>query len=80
MQVTFMTLFFLTSVDISYKDILGICKGLYYSLWAQDKLLLQVVCSYGIYFSVGRSRIQNSKVGDNYEMSKNSKHVYKRNV
>lgn len=26
---------------ISYKDVLGICKGLYYSLWMQDKPLLQ---------------------------------------
>ncbi|KAM7537734.1 hypothetical protein Aperf_G00000072348 [Anoplocephala perfoliata] len=28
-------------VEVSYTDILGICKGLYYSLWMQDKLLLQ---------------------------------------
>lgn len=29
-------------VEVSYTDILGVCKGLYYSLWMQDKLLLQV--------------------------------------
>ncbi|KAM3187920.1 hypothetical protein ACTXT7_001326 [Hymenolepis weldensis] len=28
-------------VQISYIDILGVCKGLYYSLWMQDKPLLQ---------------------------------------
>ncbi len=27
--------------EIDYKDVLGICKGLYYSLWMQDKPLLQ---------------------------------------
>ncbi|VDK21758.1 unnamed protein product [Taenia asiatica] len=27
--------------DMSFKDMLGVCKGLYYSLWMQDKLLLQ---------------------------------------
>ncbi|CDS41958.1 ribosomal RNA processing protein 1 [Echinococcus multilocularis] len=27
--------------NMSFKDMLGVCKGLYYSLWMQDKLLLQ---------------------------------------
>ncbi|VDD79141.1 unnamed protein product [Mesocestoides corti] len=27
--------------ELSYEDILGVCKGLHYSLWMQDKLLLQ---------------------------------------
>ncbi|KAL5109662.1 hypothetical protein TcWFU_000272 [Taenia crassiceps] len=28
-------------LNMSFKDMLGVCKGLYYSLWMQDKLLLQ---------------------------------------